>query len=458
MWKGRRVALVGLGKSNLAVARYLAPKGAVLAGFDQKEADRLGGVVCEARGLGMRLLLGATCLEQLSGFDTVFLTPGIKKSLPEIQMAKHAGAELSSEIGLFLDTCAAEVIGITGSAGKTTTVSLVGEMLCRDVSRAVYCGGNIGTPLIELVEQIPSNALVVLELSSFQLQVVNRSPHISAILNVSPNHLDVHDSMDEYVSAKQNIYRKASGRDWAVLNMDNDATRQMLPDARHFAKLALFSACSRPDVGSYLDEDAICFDDGEHNTYCGSMSSRQIPGRHNVQNILAAVCVSMLAGASPEHVAGAIADFRGVEHRLELVRDVRGVKYYNDSIATAPFRTMAALDTIDSPIVLIAGGYDKGVCFGELASAIVKKAKAVVLVGASRHRMRDAIEAALSAYDECTDLRIQDADRFDDAVQAAALLAEPGDAVLLSPACASFDMFTNFEERGTAYKRIVGAL
>lgn len=458
VWRSKRVALVGLGKSNLAVARYLIRKGAAITGFDQKTLRELGERGVEAQRMGLPLFLGPSYLDHLRGFDVIFLTPGIKKSLPQIREASASGARLAGEVDLFLDLCRGRVLGITGSAGKTTTVSLTGEMLRMDTSRPVFVGGNIGSPLIEIAEDIPPDAIVVLEMSSFQLQILHKSPEIGAVLNISANHLDVHDSMDDYVSSKMNIYRLGRPSNWAVLNYDNDVTRRMAQDASTICRVAMFSRTRRVDRGAYLEGDDIMFSDGQNAICCGSISSRLLPGQHNAENVLAACCVAMLAGARPEHVTAAIRSFRGVEHRQELVRVAGGVRYINDSIATAPDRTVAALDTIEGPIVLIAGGYDKGICFGELAKRIAERVKALVLIGKTSEVIRQEVLRALPHTERESPLTIDLAGSLEEAVEIASQLAAPGDAVLLSPACASFDMFRDFEERGTRFKEMVARL
>jgi UDP-N-acetylmuramoylalanine--D-glutamate ligase len=457
-WQDRKVALLGLGKSNMAVGKYLGKKGARITGLDQKTHGELGARAREAESLGFHLVLGPSYLDSLYGFNTIFLTPGIRKSLPQIKQAEREGATLSSEINLLFDVCRGTIIGITGSAGKTTTVSLTGEMLRRDGRRHVFVGGNIGTPLIEVAEEIPPEALVVLELSSFQLQLLRQSPYVGVILNISPNHLDIHDSMDEYVSSKKNIYRFAQSDEWAVLNQDSEATRAMAEEAATVCNVALFSRTGRVPVGSYLSGSSVVFSDGRRETMCGSVTERLIPGNHNVENILAATTAAMLCGAGAEAAAEAIRTFPGVEHRLELVRVLRGVRFYNDSIATAPDRTGAALDTVEGPVVLIAGGYDKGISFEALARSIVAKVKVLVLLGATSRKIAEEVFEVERAAGAPPFPTIVLAKSLAEAVATAAGMAQPGDAVLLSPACASFDLFRDFEERGRRFKQLVAAL
>ena len=476
MWQGKKVALVGLGRSNLALGRYLLERGARVTGLDQKMMAELGERGREAAGYGMDLALGPGYLDSLAGFDVLFLTPGIKKSLPPLRMAEQRGTVLSSEINVVFDICKAPIIGFTGSAGKTTTTSIAGEILKADGSRPVVVGGNIGNPLVGIAEGIPADAIVVLELSSFQLQLLRKSPHIGAVLNISPNHLDIHDSMEEYVESKKNVFRFARPDDWTILNHDNDATRAMATEAAQACRVAMFSRRTEigpgagagagveasVGAGAFLRGDVIMFSDGNRVVECGSIRERLIPGDHNVENILAATTAAMLAGARPEAVAQAVRRFPGVEHRLELVRVANDVLYYNDSIATAPDRTIAALRTVERPVILIAGGYDKGIEFAELASVIADRVKILVLVGATSRKIAQALydfaEARRAKAAAKPLPTIVFAKSFEEAVACAGRIAEPGEAVLLSPACASFDMFVNFEERGRRFKELVNLL
>jgi len=473
-WQGKRVALVGLGRSNLALGKYLLGHGAKVVGLDQKTMDELGERGREAAAYGMALVGGPGYLDRLEGFDVLFLTPGIKKSLPQLKQAEQCGAVLSSEINVVFDICKAPIIGFTGSAGKTTTTSIAGEILKADGSRPVVVGGNIGNPLVGIAEGVPAEAIVVLELSSFQLQLLRKSPYIGAVLNISPNHLDIHDSMEEYVESKKNIFRFSRPDNWTILNHDNEATRAMSAEAAQACRVAMFSRKSEigpgMGAGAFLRGDIIMFWDGHRAVECGGIKERLIPGDHNVENILAATLAAMLAGARPEAVAQAVRSFPGVEHRLEMVRVANDVFYYNDSIATAPDRTIAALRTVERPIVLIAGGYDKGIEFDELAEVIADRVKILVLVGATSRKIAQAL------YDFADAQRAADAAKapgkpasqaakqlpsiifartFEEAVTCAGRIAQPGEAVLLSPACASFDMFVNFEERGRRFKELV---
>ncbi len=466
---GRRAAVVGLGVSNLPLIRFLLRSGAEVTGMDRKGPEELVDRYPELRSLGIGLELGPGYLGRLPEFDLIFLAPGIRKDLPELAAARERGAEIASEIGLVLERCRAPVIGVTGSAGKTTTTTLIGEILKAD-GREVYVGGNIGRPLIEVVDSISPAAVVVLELSSFQLQLVRRSPGIGLITNLSPNHLDVHASLEEYLDAKKNIFRFQPAAGWTVLNRDQPATRALAAECR--GRVAFFSRLEELERGAFLRGKLIVFrGPGGERAVC-DLAHIRLPGQHNLENVLAAAAVTSCYGAAPKAIARAIAAFEGVEHRLELVRELGGVRYYNDSIASTPERTMAALRTLDGPLHLIAGGYDKHLAFGELAREMLAsgKVKTLLLIGATAGKIEAAVREATAS--EAGDrppfagggagaspwpevLRLPD---LAAAVHAARSRTRPGEIVVLSPACASFDMYRNFEERGRHFKELVAAL
>lgn len=459
-WRNRTVAVVGLGVSNQAVIRYLAGRGARLVGFDQKTEQALGEKAEELRRLGVQLVLGPEYLEGLGGrgWDAVFLTPGMPKDVPALQQLRRRGVPFLSETGLFLSLCRAPVIGITGSSGKTTTTTLVGEMLRRG-PRPVYVGGNIGRPLLEAAESIPPEAWVVLELSSFQLEMLDRSPHIAVVTNVTPNHLDLHGSMDAYVAAKRRIYEFQGDGDVAVFNADDPTTRSMAAcsPGRHLS----FSLVEEQRQGAWLDGDRLVVRVGDVGQQGGgapavvcSLEDIRLPGRHNVANVLAAAAVAAACGLSPEAMRAVVAEFQGVRHRLELVGTWNSVRFYNDSIATSPARAAAGIRSFAEPIVLIAGGYDKKLPFDELAEAVPGRVHTVVLLGATAGKIHQAI-AAHCGKSGAAPPRMVHVHSLEEAVEQARAAARPGDVVLLSPACASYDMFPNFEVRGDRFRELV---
>lgn len=475
--KDVHVAVVGLGKSNQALCRYLAKEGAKITCFDRKTKEELGDSYRHLASLGVRWSLGEDYLEPLAGFDRIFLTPGIKKNLPEITEARANGAIISGEIALFLERCKARVSAVTGSAGKTTTATLAGSMLREsDLGVPVYVGGNIGSVLIEQVDHIPPEALVVLELSSFQLELVRSSPQVSLILNVKPNHLDIHGSFEEYVSAKANILKYQCPDDWCVVNLDDPVCVE-LGDRRR-GNLCGFTLDGREAMrrraAAWLDGDALklqlpglsgmaghrgLWDEPVDIAHWGDFL---VPGLHNVSDALGAALLTALMGGTPDGVRSAIRSFRGVEHRIEFVRELGGVRYYNDSIATSPDRTEALLDAISGPLVLILGGYDKGIPFDDLARKILSRECKVVTLGATapliEKAMIDAWKGAVKGRSGLEMPEVTRAGTLEDAVLSAARLARPGWSVALSPACASYDMFSNFEERGRLFKATVATL
>lgn len=456
-WTGKRVSVVGLGKSNMALIRYLVRHGALVTGHDQKSASELGAAYDELCVLGVELRLGPGYLRSLALADAVFLTPGIPKDLPEIVRVKAAGVPVTSEINLFFDRCRAPIIAVTGSSGKTTTTTLIGAIL-EAAGLKVYVGGNIGRPLIELVDEIEPSAIVVLELSSFQLELLRKSPRVAVVTNISPNHLDVHRTMEAYVDAKRNIYRHQRPQDVVVLNHDDPTTVAMASEAP--SRVVWFSRCREVENGAFAGDGRVILSRrvrGERSLIdvC-AISDIRLRGEHNLENILAACAVGHLLGVTAGTMREVVTSFTGVAHRLELVREAGGVRYYNDSIATSPARAIAGLRSFDEPVLLIAGGYDKHLPFDEFAEVVVQKARAVFLIGETAVKIREAIERA--AERRGTALRIVMCAGLDDAVQRAKEAAVPGDVVLLSPACASYDMFQNFEQRGERFRKVVHSL
>lgn len=454
---GQDAAVVGLGISNLPLIKFLVQKGARVTVCDRQKAEQLGERYQQAAALGVNFTLGPDYLDRLADFDRIFLTPGIPKHLPEIVRARQRGAEISGEIDLVLHLLSAPVVAITGSAGKTTTTTLVGEMLKAD-GLQTYVGGNIGTPLILQAEAIPASATVVLELSSFQLHLVReQSPHISIVTNISPNHLDVHASMEEYIGAKGNILRWQKPGDFAVLNYADATVRSLAPLTR--GQVVWFAIDQEPPDGN------ACFVRGDQLVW--RFAGREYPlirtnelkllGRHNLANAAAASAAALLAGAGHAAVRHVLTTLSGVEHRLEPVRELDGVAYYNDSKATSPAETVAALETLTRPLVLIAGGYDKKLPFDPMAPLVVRKVHTLVLTGPTAPAIAAAVDEAARAAG-VQPPRLVRAGNMQEALGAARSAARPGDAVLLSPACSSFDAYQNFEERGRHFKDLVMAL
>lgn len=456
-WRNKKLAVVGLGVSNIPLIRYLVSVGAQVTVCDRQQPVELESRLAQIAGLPVSYKLGEGYLDDLDTFDTIFLSPGIPKNLPEITALREQGVLFSSEMQVFFELCPAPIVGITGSSGKTTTTMLIGEILCLQGEGKTFVGGNIGNSLLDDLPTIEPQDWVVLEMSSFQLELLPYSPHCALITNITPNHLDVHKNMDNYVAAKRHIFASQKSEDMLVLNYDNGITRALANESP--GQVFFFSRVSEPPRGAFLRNGIITVRDigfakGTEEALC-SIGSVRLLGVHNWENVLAAVTAAALCGAKPEAIVQAIATFTGVPHRLELVAEMGGVKYYNDSIATSPARSIAGIKAFHEPIVLIAGGYDKQLSFDSLAETIIERVKTVVLVGDTATKLQAAIEARRR---QSTSPLIYQASDFDTAVVKAASLAVSGDVVLMSPACASYDMFRNFEERGQRFREIVGEL
>lgn len=446
-WQGKKVAVIGLGISNAALIRFLKDAGAEISARDQKTREQLGDRGTELQALGVELVLGPGYLDGLERFDAVVVSPGVPKSLPELQAAARRGP-LESEISLFFRYCQAPIYGITGSSGKTTTTSLVGEIL-KESGFSTFVGGNIGNPLIAEVGRLGVRDRVVLELSSFQLEDLKASPRGAVLTNIAENHLDVHGSMENYIAAKKNIYLWQSPDDFVVLNYDDPLTRALAQGAP--GKVFFFSMENKVRDGAYLDgENLVYVREGEEQIILPRGELR-LRGEHNAANFLAAAALSLAAGAELQAAAKVGRTFQGVPHRLEFVAEKGGVSYYNDSIATTPQRTLAALKSFSEPIILIAGGYDKKLSFAPLAEAVHRRVKYLVLLGSTAQKIREAVLAL-------GDFPLQVVDDLEQAVAAAQAQAEPGDCVLLSPACASYDQYADFMERGAHFRRLVHGL
>ena len=446
--QGRPVAVIGMGVSNSPLIKMLLRAGAEVTVRDRVPRERAAEQVQELESLGARMILGEEYLQDLHE-DVIFRTPGLSPNTPELVNAVQRGIELSSEMELFFQTCPSRLIGVTGSDGKTTTTTIIAELL-KAAGRTVHVGGNIGQPLLCQADTMEPEDWAVLELSSFQLMTMDRSPHIAVVTNLAPNHLDVHKDMAEYVAAKENIFRYQRPGDIAVFNQDNDITRQQA--GRAVGTVRLFSRRSEPEEGVFLrGEEILCRHNGQERRIMTTADIR-LPGVHNVENYMAAIAA--VEGLVPDGIIRDFArTFNGVEHRIELVRTYHGVRYYNDSIASSPSRTIAGLRSFPEQVILIAGGYDKHIPFDVLGPEIVNHVKLLVLCGATAGKIRAAVEQAPGYCPGHPE--ILEVTPFQRAVEAARDRAQPGDVVTLSPACAAFDQFKNFMERGKTFKAIV---
>ena len=448
--KGKKVAVLGIGVSNTPLIRMLLRAGVEVTACDKRRREDFDDRVEELKSLGANVCLGEDYLEHLEGQDIIFRTPGMRPDLPQLTAAVRRGSVLTSEMEVFFQVCPCPIIGVTGSDGKTTTTTLISEFL-KEAGLNVYLGGNIGKPLLPDVKMMEPSDFAVVELSSFQLMTMSLSPHIAVVTNLAPNHLDVHKSMEEYISAKKNIFLHQNRADQVVLNADNAITAAFAAEAP--GSVTVFSRQGQPSGDAvFFRNDAIWLNDGGGERLILRGEEILLPGDHNVENYMAAIA------AVKEHVPVNVirsfaAKFSGVEHRIELVRTLDGVRYYNDSIASSPTRTMAGLKCFPEKVILIAGGYDKHIPFDDLGPAITEHVKRLILTGNTASKIRKAVEAAPD-FAEGRPV-IKEYTDFKEAVLAAHGAAESGDVVILSPACASFDQFRNFMERGNTFKHIV---
>lgn len=444
-FNGKKVTVIGLGISNMPLIDYLLNEGALVSARDRKEYDALPDNVRALEGKGVKLICGE---DYLKGIDEeyIFRTPGMRYDTKELSDAVAGGSVLTSEMELFFERCPAHMIAVTGSDGKTTTTTLISKMIEKKFGR-VYVGGNIGAPLLPFVDEMTEDDWAVLELSSFQLHTMKRSPHIAVITNLSPNHLDYHTDMQEYVDAKKNIFLHMGENTKLVLNYKNDPTRELEAEKAEGTSVTFFA--KEGDV--YEKDGAIWYGDEK----IVDTADILIPGHHNVENYMAATA-AVYPIVGKEIIAELAKTFGGVEHRIELVRVKDGVRYYNSSIDSSPSRTAAALASFDEKVIAICGGKDKGVPFDGLASTLCKGAKKVVLTGATRETIYNALMSCPEYRQGTPEIKVEP--DFETAVRAAADWAEEGDVVILSPGCTSFDAFPNFMARGNKFKEIVRSI
>lgn len=449
----KKVSFIGLGRSHRELLPMFASKGAIITLRDKRTREQIGEEADKLEALGIKLTLGENYLENLCEEDIILRTPGMNYFTPALQQARKSGAFVTSEMELFFDLCPCKIYAVTGSDGKTTTTTVISEFL-KAQGFSVFLGGNIGFPLLPRIEQIGPDDRAVVELSSFQLISMRKSPDVAVITNVAPNHLDVHKDMQEYIDAKRNIYLHQGGISRTVINADNEITASFLPEIR--GEAMQFSRRITPALGCYLAEDGTLTMNDRHSvTPVLHMDEIRIPGIHNVENYLAAIS-AVWGEVSKENIVSVAKNFGGVEHRIEFVRELDGVTWYNDSIASSPTRTIAGLNSFKQKLILIAGGYDKKIPFEPLAPKIIEKVKVLILMGVTAPKIEAAVTAC-EGYDP-DKLTILHVSSMQEAVQKAREVAEKGDIVSLSPACASFDLYPDFEARGRHFKELVNAL
>ena len=446
--KGKKVSVIGMGISNIPAIKYLIKFGAYVIGRDKKEE-----IPNELKGMeNIEYVLGDKYLEGLEESDYILRSPGVKPFIPEIQKAVQMGVILTSEMELFIHLTNATIIGITGSDGKTTTTTLT-SLFLKEAGRKVYVGGNIGTPLLDKVEQIGKDDYVVLELSSFQLMTMDEKIDRAAITNISPNHLDYHRSYEEYIFAKTNIFNGQDENGILVLNQDNELTKEFAKKAN--GKVRMFSIEEKVDCGVYFENGEIISTVNGKKEKILDAKDVKLVGMHNIANICTASSL-VIDITGKDAIKKVAMSFGGVEHRMELVREYNGVKWYNDSIASSPTRTIAGLKSFDQKIILIAGGYDKNIPYDVMGPYIMDKVKLLILVGTTSNKIREAVEKEAKRRRKKV-INIEEFKNLKDAVNYAKENSTCGDVVAMSPASASFDLYKNFEERGNYFKELVNS-
>lgn len=455
--KGKKVAVLGIGISNIPAIKYLVELGAKVSARDKKE--KLHDSVDMLKNIGVEFVLGDNYLENLENYDYIFRSPGIKPFTYEIEKAVELGNTiLTSEIEKVIELSPCKVIGVTGSDGKTTTTTLIAKFL-EQAGYKVWLGGNIGTPLFSKLDEMKKEDVVVLELSSFQLMTLDKSPHISVITNISPNHLDYHKDYNEYIMSKANIFLSQNKNDILVLNKDCNITNnylKIIEDRNINTNIRAFSVENDVKKGVYLKNNYIVSNIFGKNEKICNIKDVKLVGIHNLANICAAA-TAIYDLVDKNDIKTVVTSFGGVEHRMELVAQKSGVKWYNDSIGTSPTRTIAGLKSFNDKVILIAGGYDKNIPYEPLAPYILEKVKHLILIGKTATKIRNAViaEAKKKEVELKEILDIVEFNTLEECVNYANKIAKENDIVVMSPASASFDMYKNFEERGNHFKRLV---
>ncbi|WP_297436245.1 UDP-N-acetylmuramoyl-L-alanine--D-glutamate ligase [uncultured Clostridium sp.] len=443
--KGKKVAVVGMGVSNIPIINFLVKLGANVTGFDMREADDFGDLIADFKSKGVKLELGENYLDRLTGFEVVFKTPSMRIDCDALVRVKEEGAYITSEIEEFVRYVKGKVFAVTGSDGKTTTTTIISELLKADGYKT-WVGGNIGTPLFTQIEEVEESDMVVLELSSFQLMTMECLTDIAIVTNITPNHLDMHHGMQEYIDAKKNVFKYQDKNGILIINDENDITKDLYKEAK--GKTYKFSSLKTENEDAYYKDGKLYIED----KFICNKEDIIIKGMHNVENYLAAF-LAVKDDVKIETMASVAKTFGGVEHRCEFVREFDGVSYYNDSIASSPTRTVAGLMAFDKPVIILAGGYDKNIPFEPLAEEGHKKIKAIILFGLTKNKIDDVFKKLEDEKGIKVERYIVDS--LEEAVLKAKEISKDGDKVTLSPACASFDMFKNFMIRGEKFKELV---
>lgn len=445
--KGKSITVIGIGISNIPLIRLLAASGASVTACDRRTREALGETYNELENIGVKFSLGNDYLENLSG-DIIFKTPGMRYDVPQLLEAKKNGSKVTSEMEVFFDVCPSHIIAVTGSDGKTTTTTLIHRMMT-NAGYKTWLGGNIGNPLLTEADKMKEDDWVILELSSFQLHTMQKSPEIAVITNISPNHLDMHKDYQEYIDAKKNIMLYQNSENILIVNMDNGVTAEIGKEAK--GSVRYFSRKDNADV--YLDGDII----KRGNDEVLNINDIKIPGMHNVENYMTAIS-AVKDLVKDEVIVDVAKTFGGVEHRIELVRNFEGVRYYNSSIDSSPNRTINTLRVFPKKVIMIGGGKDKGIPYDEIGPSLAEHVKVLILIGATADKIQEALDKEIKNSGNGKDIEVIRVTTYEDAVNTARGKATDGDVVILSPASTSFDMFNNFEERGNLFKKLVNEL
>ena len=448
--KYRKIAIIGLGISNIPLIDYLYIHKANVTVFDDRPIDKLPqDIITKITNYGFAFSFGENSLNKLHNFDLIFRSPSCLPTKPELEAESQRGAIVTTEIELLTKMCPSKIIGITGSDGKTTTTSLVNSIL-QKAGYKTFLGGNIGTPLFTKLEDMTPEDIVVLELSSFQLMGMEVSPQIAAITNITPNHLNIHKDYEEYIEAKKNIFRHQDENGILVLNYDNEITKNCSKEAN--GKVVFFSSKEKLDNGYIVDDDIVKECNDKIRKHIISTDDIILRGKHNLENIATALAITSTL-VDTDVAIEAIKEFKPVPHRIEFVREIDGVKWYNDSASSSPTRTLSGINAFKEDIVLIAGGYDKNLDYTPLAKPILQKVKTLILIGQTANKIFDAVKNEMDEQNK--EVKIYMADSLEQAVEIAKKHVQPGQVVLFSPASASFDMFKDFADRGNKFKKIV---
>ena len=449
----RKIAIIGLGVSNIPLIDYLYNKKARVTVFDDRNIEEIPKEIMDKiTNYNFEFSFGPNSLEKLKGFDMILRSPSCLPTKPELVKEAERGAIVTSEIELLMKMCPGKIIGVTGSDGKTTTTSMIYAIL-KKAGLNAYLGGNIGVPLFTKLEEMKPQDIIVLELSSFQLMGMEVSPDISVITNITPNHLNIHKDYEEYIDSKKNIYRFQDENGIVVLNYDNEITRKCANEVK--GKVIFFSSKEKSENGFIVDENVIKKCEDKVRTHILDTKDLILRGKHNYQN----VCTALAATNSLVDIniaIKAVKNFKPVEHRIEFIREIDNVKWYNDSASSSPTRTLSGLNAFDEDIILIAGGYDKNLDYTPLAKTIVEKVKTLILIGQTAGKIFDAVKKELENQNKKLDIYM--CDTLENTIEIAKKSAKPGQVVLFSPASASFDMFKNFADRGNKFKNLVNAI